>query len=292
MTRPSFALGVALVAGGALCWSFAGVVTRSLQSNPWEIVFWRSVVMAPTIGLYLMVFDRAATLDALRRAWRAMLLSAFCLSGAFVGFFVALQHTSVANTLVVTASAPLIAALLARLFLNEAVRAATWVAMLAAMGGVALTVVDSLSGDGLAGPVLALFCATCFAANMVVLRTRPDVNMMPSVVLGGIVSALITLPLAWPFPAPSHEIPWLAFLGIVQLGMGLVLFTLGLRHLPAATASLVALLETVLGPLWVWLGFGETPGLYGFIGGGVVLGALAFNTLLEARANRAGLAPA
>jgi drug/metabolite transporter (DMT)-like permease len=292
MTRPSFVLGVALVAGGALCWSFAGVVTRSLQANPWEIVFWRSVVMALTIGGYLMAFDRTATLDAIRRAWPAMLLSAFCLSGAFVGFFVALQHTTVANTLVVTASAPLIAALLARIFLGEAVRPATWLAMLAAIGGVTLTVVDSLSGTGIVGPLMALGCAISFAANMVVIRTRPDVNMMFSVVLGGIVSALITLPLAWPFPAPAHEIPWLAFLGVVQLGLGLVLFTLGLRHLPAATASLVGLLETVLGPLWVWLAFGESPGFYGFIGGGVILGALALNTLWEARAARLRLAPA
>ena len=281
-----------LCPGGALCWSFAGVVTRSLQANPWEIVFWRSAVMSLTIGGYLLIFDRAVTLDAIRRAWPAMLLSAFCLSGAFVGFFVALEHTTVANTLVVTASAPLIAALLARLFLGEAVRPATWVAMLAAIGGVTLTVVDSLAGTGIAGPLMALGCAICFAANMVVIRTRPDVNMMFSVVLGGIVSALITLPLAWPFPAPSHEIPWLAFLGVVQLGLGLVLFTLGLRHLPAATASLVGLLETVLGPFWVWLAFGEQPGFYGFLGGGVILGALALNTILEARAARVRLAPA
>lgn len=292
MTRPSYAIGVALVAGGALCWSFAGVVTRSLQANPWEIVFWRSLVMALTIGTYLLVFNRASTLDALRRAWRPMLLSAFCLSGAFVGFFVALRFTTVSNTLVVTASAPLIAALLARIFLGEAVRPTTWLAMLAAIGGVALTVVDSLSSTGIVGPLWALFCAISFAANMVVLRTRPDVNMMPSVVMGGVVSALITLPLAWPFPAPTHEIPWLAFLGVVQLGLGLVLFTLGLRHLPAATASLVGLLETVLGPFWVWLAFGESPGFYGFVGGGVILGALALNTLLEARAARLRLAPA
>jgi drug/metabolite transporter (DMT)-like permease len=292
MTRPSFAIGVALVAGGALCWSFAGVVTRSLQANAWEIVFWRSVVMSLTIGGYLMVFDRSATLDAIGRAWRAMLLSAFCLSGAFVGFFLALEHTTVANTLVVTASAPLIAALLARIFLGETVRPATWLAMLAAIGGVTLTVVDSLSGTGIAGPLLALGCAISFAANMVVIRTRPDVNMMFSVVLAGIVSALVTLPLAWPFPAPAHEIPWLAFLGVVQLGLGLVLFTLGLRHLPAATASLVGLLETVLGPLWVWLAFGESPGLFGFVGGGVILGALALNTLWEARAARLRLAAA
>jgi drug/metabolite transporter (DMT)-like permease len=163
------------------------------------------------------------------------------------------------------------------------VRWNTWLAMLAALAGVGMMVNDSLSTHGFAGSVLAVGCAACFATNMVVLRTRPDVDMMPTVVLAGLISAAITLPLAWPFPAPAREVPWLAFLGIVQLGLGLVLFTIGLRYLPAAQASLVALLETVLGPLWVWLAIGETPSAAGLLGGAVVLGALIANTLLEGR---------
>jgi drug/metabolite transporter (DMT)-like permease len=80
-----------------------------------------------------------------------------------------------------------------------------------------------------------------------------------------------------------REVPWLAFLGIVQVGLGLVLLTIGLRYLPAAQASLVALLETVLGPLWVWLVVGEAPSAAGLAGGAVVLGALVVNTVLEGR---------
>lgn len=283
MTRHPYALGVGLVAGGAVCWSFGGLVVRSLEASAWEVVFWRSAVMAVVVGLYLAIWHRPAALYGLRHALGAMLLSGLCLSGAFVGFILALKETTVANVLVVTASAPLMAALMARVILREPVRWNTWLAMLAALAGVGLMVNDSLSTHGFAGSLLAVGCAACFATNMVVLRTRPDVDMMPTVVLAGLISAAITLPLAWPFPAPAREVPWLAFLGVVQLGLGLVLFTLGLRYLPAAQASLVALLETVLGPLWVWLAIGETPSATGLLGGAVVLGALVANTLVEGR---------
>ncbi len=284
MTPPSYALGVTLVAAGAVCWSFGGLVVRSLHANAWEVVFWRSLVMAITVGIYLAVWRRDAALYSLRHALAPMLLSGLCLSGSFIVFILALKVATVANVLVVTASAPLMAALLARIVLREPVRWNTWLAMLAALCGVVLMVNDSFTSHGMAGSLLAVACAACFATNMVVLRTRPDVDMMPTVVLGGLISAAISLPLAWPFPAPLHEVPSLAFLGVVQLGLGLVLFTLGIRHLPAAQAGLVALLETVLGPLWVWLAFGESPSAVGLLGGAVVLGALIANTLLESRA--------
>src|SRR5262245_24054192 len=164
--------------------------------------------------------------------------------------------------------------------------------MVATLAGVGLMVGDSLSTDGFAGPALAIYCTAYFATNVVVLRTRSDVDMMPTVVLAGLMSAAITLPMAWPFPAPLREVPWLAFLGIVQLGLGLVLFTVGLRYLPAAQASLVALLETVLGPLWVWLAIDETPSAAALLGGAVVLGALVANTLVESRAATAPSRPA
>lgn len=282
-TPHSYAVGVALVAGGALCWSFGGLVVRKLDASAWEVVFWRSLFMAVVVGLYLAIWRRRSAIHGLRHAPGPMLVSGICLSGAFVGFILALKETTVANVLVVTASAPLMAALMARVLLREAVRWNTWLAMVAALAGVALMVSTSLSTHGLAGSLLAVCCAACFATNMVVLRTRPGIDMMPTVVLAGVISAAITLPLAWPFPAPLSEVPWLAFLGIVQLGLGLVLFTLGLRYLPAAQASLVALIETVLGPLWVWLAIGEAPGTAALVGGAVVLGALVANTVLEGR---------
>jgi drug/metabolite transporter (DMT)-like permease len=283
VTRHSYAVGVALVASAALCWSFGGLVVRSLTASAWEVVFWRSLFMALVVGVYLAVWRRGAAIYGLRHASGAMFLSALCLSGSFVAFILALKETTVANVLFVLASAPFMTALLARIVLREPVRWNTWAAMAAALAGIALMVGESLGSHGVAGSLLAIACAACFATSMVVLRTRPDVDMMPMVVLAGLISMAITLPLAWPFPAPRREVPWLAFLGVVQLGLGLVLFTVGLRYLPAAQASLVALLETVLGPLWVWLAIGEAPSTVGLLGAAVVLGAVIVNTLLEGR---------
>jgi drug/metabolite transporter (DMT)-like permease len=283
MSNHSYVLGAALVASGAVCWSFGGLVVRTLEASAWEIVFWRSLFMAIVVGLYLAVWQRASTVEGLRRSLGPMLLCGLCLSGAFIGFILALRETTVANVLIVLASAPLMAALIARVVLHEPVRWNTWLALLAALAGVGLMVSDSLSTHGLAGSLLAGFCALCFAVHKVVLRTQPGIDMVPTVVLAGLISAVITLPLAWPFPAPADEVPWLAFLGIVQLGLGLVLFTIGLRYLPVAQAGLIALLETVLGPLWVWLAIGEAPSTAGLLGGAVVLGAMAANTLIESR---------
>jgi drug/metabolite transporter (DMT)-like permease len=283
MTRHPYAIGVALVAGGALCWSFGGVVVRTLTASAWEVVFWRSLFMAIAVGLYLALAQRQRTLDGLRQASGAMLLSGLCLAISFVTFILALRETTVANVLVVLASAPLMAAVMAWIILREPVRRHTWAVMLVTLAGVGLMVHDSLATHGIAGSALAVVCAASFATNMVVVRARPGVDMMPMVVLAGLMAAAVTLPLAWPFPAPLREVPWLAFLGIVQVGLGLVLFTIGLRYLPAAQASLVALLETVLGPLWVWLVVGEAPSAAGLAGGAVVLGALVVNTVLEGR---------
>ena len=292
MTRHPYAVGVALVAGAAVCWSFGGVVVRSLEASAWEVVFWRSLFMALVVALYLAIWQRRGSIEGLRRAAGPMLLSGLCMAGSFIGFILALRETTVANVLVVLASAPLMAALMARVFLREPIRGHTWLVMVAALIGVGLMVNGSLSTHGWTGSLLAIACAAAFATNMVVLRARPDVDMMPTVVLAGLISAAITLPLAWPFPAPLRDVPWLAFLGVVQLGLGLVLFTLGLRYLPAAQAGLVALLETVLGPFWVWLAIGEAPSDAGLLGGAVVLGALVANTLVESRAAIAPSRPA
>ncbi|HJQ59947.1 MAG TPA: EamA family transporter [Vineibacter sp.] len=286
MTRHPYALGVALVAGAALCWSFGGVVVRTLTAGAWEVVFWRSAFMAIAVGLFLAIWQRQRALDGLRQAGGAMLLSGVCMATSFITFILALRETTVANVLVVLASAPLIAAVMAWLVLREPVRGHTWAVMVVVLAGVGLMVHDSLSTHGIAGSLLAVLCAGSFATNMVVVRARPGIDMMPMVVLAGLMAAIVALPLAWPFPAPLREVPWLAFLGIVQVGLGLVLFTIGLRYLPAAQASLVALLETVLGPLWVWLVVGEAPSAAGLAGGTVVLGAVVMNTLLEGRVFR------
>jgi drug/metabolite transporter (DMT)-like permease len=117
----------------------------------------------------------------------------------------------------------------------------------------------------------------------VVLRGAREVNMIPAIVVGGVLSALVSLPLADHAGAGGLNLFLIFLLGVVQLGLGAVLYIFGARHLPAAETTLIALLESVLAPLWVWLLLAETPTPYGLAGGAVVLGAVAALTLASAR---------
>jgi len=115
----------------------------------------------------------------------------------------------------------------------------------------------------------------------VIVRRHPDVPMAPAAVLATALTALVALPLATPFEASGRDLTLLAFFGVAQFGVGFLLFMKGARLLPAAETSLIGMLETVLGPIWVWIVLGERPGDAALAGGALILGALLANTLVD-----------
>ncbi len=112
--------------------------------------------------------------------------------------------------------------------------------------------------------------------------------MVPAVLLAGLFSIVAALPFALPLTASAADLGVLALMGFIQLGLGCVLMTLATRHLAAGEIGLLALLETILGPIWVWIGIGERPSDLALVGGVIVLAALAVDSLPALR----GLAPA
>lgn len=283
--RRAHVMGVILVAAGAVCWSTAGLVMRGLALTAWEIAFWRSVFLS--IGLLpLLVVQRRATLDAWRAAPGALIASGLLLAGCFVFFILALSRTTVANALFVIASGPLLAAVIGRLFFGEPVTRSTALAIGASAVGVALMVGHSVRIEGGTGALCALAVALFFSINVNLVRRHRAVTLLPGVFLAGLLSALFTAPFAFPSQPTPPEIPRLAFLGLVQLGAGFVLFTAGARSIPAAQALVISLLEVVLGPLWVWLAFGEQPAAPVLAGGAIVVAAVAGNALAWLGARR------
>src|SRR5262249_13342228 len=123
--------------------------------------------------------------------------------------------------------------------------------------------------------------ATSFATATVIVRRHPDIQMAPAAVLATALTALVALPLADPREASGRDLALLAFFGVGQFGVGFLLFMKGARLLPAAATSLIGMLETVLGPIWVWLVLGERPGPAALAGGALILGALLANTLVD-----------
>jgi drug/metabolite transporter (DMT)-like permease len=131
----------------------------------------------------------------------------------------------------------------------------------------------------LLGDLLAIVMATSFATATVIVRRHPEIQMAPAAALATALTALVALPLADPLATPPRDLLLLAFFGIGQFGAGFLLFMVGARLIPAAESLLIGMLETVLGPLWVWLALGERPDGASLAGGALIVGALAANTI-------------
>jgi drug/metabolite transporter (DMT)-like permease len=209
---------------------------------------------------------------------------------------VALTLTTVANVLVMMALGPLMTALLARLFLAQRQPPRTWLAIVAAGIGIAWMFFRHLgAGVSLTGSVVAMAVPLAAAVNWTLLQaaghrdnaasadgaSAPD--MLPAVLLGAMISAAATLPLAWPLQATAHDIGLLAFLGVFQLAVPCLLVVRVSRVLSGSEISLLALLELVFGVALAWLGADEIPGSDTLTGGALVVGALVLNEWLSLR---------
>ncbi|MCW5623633.1 MAG: DMT family transporter [Burkholderiales bacterium] len=284
-TPVSHRRGLLLMLGATLCWASAGVLMRTQSvTDGWEVTFWRSLFMTLFLSAVLAVQYGAG-------AWRRVcavglpgLISGLLWSIMFVCFIVALSRTTVANTLVVCSISPFMAALFAWAFLKERVPVRTWLAMAAAFTGIVAMFMESLGGGGAAGNLIALAIPLCFGLNVVLLRKmHAEVDMVPTILIAGVLSCVMTLPFCLPFDARPTDFPNFIALGVVQLGLGCLCMVWAARHLAAAEIGLLAEMETLFGVLSVWVLVGEVPSRMTLIGGGIVVTALAINAAVGLR---------
>jgi drug/metabolite transporter (DMT)-like permease len=278
MTRGT---AVALMVAAPVLWSSAGVVTRHIErAEPVEQVFWRSFFAFAFVAGFLF-FSKRNPAQALRRAGLPGLFSGLMWALMFTAFVIALSLTTTANTLVMMSVSPLLTVICARIVLSDPIPLRTWLAALAAMAGIAFMFGRSTESTvHLGGMLIALLIPVASALNVVALRKySASLDLVPAVMLGGLISCLIALPLALPLSASVRDVALLGLLGIFQLGLPCVFLVLASRSLLAPEIALLSLLEVVLGPLWAWLGASETPAAATVIGGSLVLAALAGNEL-------------
>lgn len=285
----------------ALMWSIAGVVTRWLDSAAgFEVTFWRSAFNALALVVMLGWMRGPAPLwRRIRSGDRAFWIASVCWAVMYTAFMMALTLTTVANVLITMALAPLFTALCARLFLGHRLPLRTWSAIVVAGIGIAWMYGREVSGAGaqhLLGTAVALGVPIAAAVNWTLMQhlhhttdadAGGDNDMMPAVLVGALLSALVTLPMSLPFTASAHDIGLLGLLGVVQLAIPCLLALTVTRVLKAPEISLLALLEVVFGVLWAWLGAGEAPSVPVLGGGALVLGALVANESLALRERKA-----
>lgn len=267
---------VALMFCAGLLWSIAGVFTRHLEQAPrWETTFWRSFFCSLAMVVILVLLHRRRAFAELMRLGPVGFASGALWAMMFTGFMLALTQTSTANTLILTSIAPLTASLFAWLLLGERVPRRTWLLIGVALVGILVMFGGEAGGGRMAGNLIALTVPLAAGLNFVLMRkTGARINLIPAVLVGGLLSALVTLPLAWPFLASMRDLAILALLGALQLALPCALAVVAARRLSPTEVALIGLTECVFGPLWAWLGAGETPTAHALLGGAMVLAAL------------------
>ena len=272
-----------------LLWSIAGVVTRHLEhAQKFEVTFWRSFFTMVCLLIILPLAQGRGVFSRMRHGGWALWVSGLCWCGMFTFFMVAIMLTTVANVLVTMALAPLLTAVAARVFIGHRVAPRTWLAIVVAGCGIAYMYASQLGhGMSLAGTLIALCVPISGAANWTVTQHAHaqghDVDLIPAVLIGAVLSSLITLPLAWPFQASVHDLGLLCGVGLFQLAIPSSLAVVCTRVLKAPEVALLGLLEVIFGILLAWVGAGEVPGRDVFVGGTLVIGALVVNELVAWR---------
>ncbi len=271
--------GLLLTFVAVLILSPDALLVRLIRCDIWTLLFWRCFLTAIVMSLFLLIRYRSRFFYSFYATGRTGLLLALDITFGSLLFINSLKQTTAANALIILAAAPIVSSLLSWIFLREAIPRHTKIAICTCFGGILLIFSGSLENGLLLGDLMALGATVMWGANIVIIRSGKDVNMIPANVLGNLSVVLVVLLLgAQPLAVTTGEASLLLLLGGVVLPISFAMITFSPRYLQAPEVSLILLLETVLGPIWVWLVLGEVPHSRTLIAGFLILGTLLFHT--------------
>ena len=274
--------GILLLVASGFFLSTSGIALRLIeQADGWQILFYRSFALSLTIFLILFFQKGLRVFDEFRGlGWNDFLLAVFLGTG-FVAYVFALLYNTVANALFIFSCAPFVAGFLGWILLGERVPTRTWFAICAAMVGLTIMVGSELAVSRYLATLIALWIPISYAASIIAVRSSKRENMLAALCLAGLVAGSLSAIFVTDFALTPKDLVISLYLGVFQVGVGFALMVLGTRYVPAAQVGLLALVEPVLAPLWVWLGVGEVPGLATIVGGAIIFFALTTDGILN-----------
>jgi len=274
-----------LVASGFFL-STSGIALRIIeQADGWQILFYRSLALSVTILLILVFQKGSRVFDEFRGLeWNDCLLAVFLGTG-FVAYVFALLYNTVANALFIFSCAPFVAGFLGWILLGERVATRTWFAIGVTMAGLAVMVGSELAVSHYLGTLLALWIPIAYAASIIAVRSSKRDNMLVALCLAGLVAGGLSAIFVTDYALTSRDLIISLYLGVFQVGVGFTLVVLGARYVPAALVGLLALVEPVLAPIWVWMGVGEVPSLATIVGGTIIFLAITTDGILNIKSS-------
>lgn len=271
-------LGALALAATAFFWSLAGLLIKLVDWNPFAIACGRSLVAA----LFLLVWMRRPKLTFSGPQIGAAIAS----SATMLLFIYANKATTAANAILLQYGSPIYTAILGAIFLREKPKLEHWLAFVAVAGGMALFFMGNLGGGSIRGNIAAILAGVTFSAYFVFMRMQKDGSPFESNLLAHLLTATIGFVIALFMPAPritGVSIAAIVALGVFQIGMAAVLLSWGIKRVSAIQGSIIAGLEPVFNPLWVFLALGERPSPNSLAGGAIILLAVILSSIVTAR---------
>lgn len=267
-----YTYGITLVIIGGVFLSLSGILLRNIDAaSGWQILFYRGIAFFSLLFFILLLKYRLGIVDAFRAIGRPGVWAAIVLGLGSICYVYAILLTTVANAVFIIGSAPLATALVGWLILKERTSKLGIIAMSISLIGIGFMFADGLLEGRWLGNVVALLVVASFVTFLMILRSRRFVDMLPATCLSGVVMAGIAFLFADNVIISNHDLVISLLLGFVQLGIGFLCFTIATRYIMASEVALFALTESILGPIWVWIGVGEQPSVLTIFGSGIVL---------------------
>ena len=278
MENPNKSVGILAMAATAFLWSIAGLFIKVIDWNPIAIAGMRSLIASIVIFGYLkhpkIHFSFPQIAAAIANA-ATMLL-----------FVSANKTTTAANAIILQYFAPVLTVFIGAILLKEPTRVEHFTALPLVMAGIVFMFFDELSYGKLFGNVLAIMSAITFSFYFVFMRMQKDGSPLESILLSHWLTAGICIIISLFLPVPHitlKSLAAIAVLGIVQIGLSAILFSIAIKRVSAVQANLIAVIEPVFNPVWVFFAIGEAPGIHAIIGGGVIVLAVTITSIINAR---------
>jgi drug/metabolite transporter (DMT)-like permease len=280
--------GLFLTAVGGMLFTFDVPLVRLAKADPSTLIFARGILLAVAITIFWAAINYARKTKTPFIDSRAGIIVAITNTLANIMFLTAVGKTTAANLVFILALNPVFCALLAWLLLKEKVHGWTWLAVLFSFAGVGIIVWDGLTVGTYVGDLLAVGVALCTAIALTVVR-QPGKNVVTSLAIGSLVSALFVSFWAEPASLPLASWGWVALNGLIVIPVAAGLIAIGPRYLPAPEVAMFFLLDVVFTPIWMWLIFQELPTFRAFVGGLIVFLTLLIHSIWRFSTSKASL---
>ena len=257
------------------------LLIRLSNIDTWGMLFYRGTIPFFVVLLGLIFFYKKKFFNALLNVGWTGVFYTISFSICNITFIISIQNTNVANTLVMIAIAPMLSAILGGIFLKEMPSKKTWVAIIVTFSAVFYIFYDSLQLGNILGDLMALITATGLAVNAVLIRSAKDRDLLPAAIMGKGCVALFALFFVESFALSGNDLLYVPLMCVMCVAIPFVLVTIAPRYIPAEEVNLFFLLETILGPIWVWLVIKEEPSLETIIGGTIIIITIGIHSYLK-----------